>query len=73
VIWLCFVTSPTCSARPRTHSTLGGRPEKLILDVDVTLVGSHSDKRQAAGNYRAVTAVRMVAGGLALSPGVSLS
>ena len=31
---------------------LGARPEKLILDVDATLVGSHSDKEQAAGNYK---------------------
>jgi Transposase DDE domain group 1 len=31
---------------------LGARPEKLILDVDATLVGSHSDKENAAGNYK---------------------
>jgi hypothetical protein len=31
---------------------LGARPEKLILDVDGTLVGSHSDKEHAAGNYK---------------------
>jgi Transposase DDE domain group 1 len=31
---------------------LGARPEKLILDVDATLVGSHSDKEHARGNYK---------------------
>lgn len=38
-------------ARERAFA-LGARPEKLILDVDATLVGSHSDKEQAAGNYK---------------------
>ena len=38
-------------ARERAFE-LGARPEQLILDVDATLVGSHSDKEQAAGNYK---------------------
>jgi Transposase DDE domain group 1 len=39
------------AARERAFE-LGARPEKLILDVDATLVRSHSDKEQAAGNYK---------------------
>lgn len=31
---------------------LGARPERLALDVDATLLGSHSDKERAAGNYK---------------------
>lgn len=38
-------------ARERAFE-LGARPERLVLDVDATLVGSHSDKEQAAGNYK---------------------
>jgi len=38
-------------ARERAFA-LGARPEKLILDVDATLVGSHSDKEHATGNYK---------------------
>lgn len=38
-------------ARERAFA-LGARPEKLILDVDATLVGSHSDKEHARGNYK---------------------
>jgi hypothetical protein len=39
------------AARERAFA-LGARPEKLILDVDATLVGSHSDKEHARGNYK---------------------
>ena len=39
------------AARERAFE-LGARPEKIILDVDATLVGSHSDKEHARGNYK---------------------
>ena len=31
---------------------LGARPERVVLDLDATLISSHSDKQQAAGNYK---------------------
>jgi Transposase DDE domain group 1 len=31
---------------------LAGRPERVILDLDATLLTAHSDKEQAAGNYK---------------------
>jgi len=31
---------------------LGARPEQIVLDLDATLICSHSDKQQAAGNYK---------------------
>jgi hypothetical protein len=31
---------------------LGARPERIVLDLDATLISSHSDKQQAAGNYK---------------------
>ena len=31
---------------------LGGAPKRLILDIDATLVTSHSDKERAAGTYK---------------------
>lgn len=31
---------------------LGARPARIVLDVDATLLGSHSDKEGAAGNYK---------------------
>jgi hypothetical protein len=37
--------------RERAFS-LGARPKRLILDVDATLLRSHSDKERAAGNYK---------------------
>jgi hypothetical protein len=41
-------------ARARAHAwTLGARPEgPLIIDVDATLITSHSDKEGAAGTYK---------------------
>jgi hypothetical protein len=39
------------AARERAFA-LGARPKDLVLDVDATLVGSHSDKEAAAGNYK---------------------
>jgi len=39
------------AARERAFA-LGARPERIVLDVDATLLGSHSDKEQAAGNYK---------------------
>ena len=31
---------------------LGGRPDRIVLDLDATLIGSHSDKEEAAGNFK---------------------
>jgi len=31
---------------------LDGAPERLTLDVDATLIGAHSEKEKAAGNYK---------------------
>lgn len=31
---------------------LHGAPERLTIDVDATLIGAHSEKEQAAGNYK---------------------
>ena len=39
------------SARGRVWE-LAGAPRRVILDLDATLVGAHSDKEQAAGNYK---------------------
>lgn len=30
----------------------GARPERIVLDIDATLVTSHSEKEQAAGNWK---------------------
>jgi hypothetical protein len=35
-----------------TAWALGAAPGRVILDVDATLVTAHSDKQQAAGNYK---------------------
>jgi hypothetical protein len=32
--------------------TLGARPARTVLDVDATLTSAHSDKEQAAGNFK---------------------
>ena len=40
-------------ARAREHFwRLHGGPERLTIDVDATLVTAHSEKEQAAGNYK---------------------
>ena len=44
--------SDMAALRDQRAFALGARPEKLILDVDATLVGSHSDKEHARGNYK---------------------
>jgi hypothetical protein len=31
---------------------LGARPERIVLDLDATLITAHSDKEQAAGNFK---------------------
>jgi len=38
-------------ARERVWA-LTGRPDRVTIDVDATLVGSHSEKEGAAGNYK---------------------
>jgi hypothetical protein len=40
-------------ARAREHAwKLGARPQRIIVDIDATLIGSHSDKQGAAGNFK---------------------
>ena len=40
-------------ARARRHAwALGVAPERLTIDLDATLVASHSDKQGAAGNFK---------------------
>ena len=40
-------------AKARAHAwKLGGAPERLTIDLDATLVGSHSEKEGAAGNFK---------------------
>lgn len=37
----------------REHAfALGAAPERTVLDVDASLLGSHSEKEGAAGNYK---------------------
>ena len=40
-------------ARARERAwELGAKPERIVLDLDATLIGSHSDKEEAAGNFK---------------------
>jgi hypothetical protein len=39
------------TARSRAWE-LGARPQRIVIDVDATLTGAHSDKEQAAGNFK---------------------
>jgi hypothetical protein len=40
-------------ARAREHVwTLSGAPERMTIDIDATLIASHSDKEGAAGTYK---------------------
>jgi hypothetical protein len=40
-------------ARARTRFwELRGAPERLTIDIDATLITAHSEKEQAAGNYK---------------------
>ena len=39
------------TARARVWE-LTGAPERLTIDLDATLVGSHSEKEGAAGNFK---------------------
>jgi hypothetical protein len=45
------IRSARRSARERAFA-LGARPERTVLDVDASLLDSHSDKEGAAGNYK---------------------
>jgi hypothetical protein len=45
------VRAARAAARARVWE-LAGAPERVILDLDATLVSAHSDKEQAAGNYK---------------------
>ena len=43
----------TAHARARARFwELHGAPERLTIDVDATLITAHSEKEQAAGNYK---------------------
>jgi hypothetical protein len=48
---LAAVRRARAQARERVWE-LAGTPERVILDLDATLVTAHSDKEQAAGNYK---------------------
>jgi hypothetical protein len=48
---LAAVRTARARARARVWR-LTGAPRRLILDLDATLVTAHSDKEQAAGNYK---------------------
>ncbi len=48
---LAAVRRARATARARVWE-LAGTPERVILDLDATLVTAHSDKEQAAGNYK---------------------
>jgi len=48
---LAAVRRARAAARARVWE-LAGVPERVILDLDATLVTAHSDKEQAAGNYK---------------------
>jgi hypothetical protein len=43
----------TARARARERAwELGARPERIVLDLDATLVTAHSDKEEARGNFK---------------------
>ena len=43
----------TARARARERAwALGARPERVVFDIDATLLTAHSDKQEAAGNYK---------------------
>jgi hypothetical protein len=48
---LAAVRTARAKARARVWE-LAGAPERVILDLDATLVTAHSEKEQAAGNYK---------------------
>ncbi len=48
---LAALRSAHAKARERAW-TLGVAPEQVTIDVDATLVGSHSEKQGAAGNFK---------------------
>jgi Transposase DDE domain group 1 len=44
---------PESRARARERAwELGARPERIVLDLDATLIAAHSDKQEAAGNFK---------------------
>jgi hypothetical protein len=48
---LTAVRAARATARARVWE-LAGAPERVMLDLDATLVTAHSDKERAAGNYK---------------------
>ena len=48
---LAAVRRARATARARVWE-LAGAPERMVLDLDATLVTAHSDKEQAAGTYK---------------------
>jgi hypothetical protein len=45
------VRKARAQARARVWQ-LAGAPRRAVLDLDATLVSAHSEKEQAAGNYK---------------------
>lgn len=45
------IRAARAQARERAWDA-GARPEELILDIDATLLGAHSEKERAAGTYK---------------------
>src|SRR3954470_7677783 len=48
---LAAVRDARASARAHAWAA-GGAPERLIIDIDATLIGAHSDKEGAAGTFK---------------------
>jgi hypothetical protein len=48
---LAAVRRARASARARVWE-LAGAPERVIIDIDATLISAHSEKEQAAGTYK---------------------
>jgi Transposase DDE domain group 1 len=48
---LAALRDARASARARAWAA-GARPERIIIDIDATLIGAHSDKEGAAGTFK---------------------
>lgn len=42
---------PRAAARKRAWD-LGVRPERIVIDIDATLINAHTEKEGATGSYR---------------------
>jgi len=45
------IRAARAKARERAWEA-GARPEEIVLDIDATLISAHSEKEEAAGNYK---------------------